>query len=60
MGKISDRSEGKLVHLDKINFSRAWSLNYIAKDLPAYAHLKQVAIDHINNSLSNIVNDSYE
>ncbi len=60
VGTVSDRSDGKLVHLDGVNFSRAWSLNYIAKDIPEFAHLQQVAVDHINNSLPNIVGDSYE
>ncbi len=60
VGEVSDRSDGKLVHLDGVNFSRAWSLNYIAQDRSEYNHLKQVAIDHINNSLPNIVGDSYE
>jgi hypothetical protein len=48
------------VHLDGVNFSRAWSLNYIAKDLPEYAHLKNIANQHINYSLPSIVGDSYE
>ena len=60
VGKVSDRSDGKLVHLDGVNFSRAWSLNYIANDIPQFEHLNQVAVDHINNSLPNIVGDSYE
>lgn len=60
VGKVSDRTDGKLVHLDGVNFSRAWSLNYIAKDLPEYAHLKNVANQHINYSLPSIVGDSYE
>jgi hypothetical protein len=59
-GKVSDRTDGKLVHLDGVNFSRAWSLNEIAKDLPEYAHLKNIANQHINYSLPNIVGDSYE
>lgn len=59
-GKVSDRSDGKLVHLDGVNFSRAWSLNYIANNLPEYAHLKNVANQHINYSLPSIVGDSYE
>jgi hypothetical protein len=59
-GKVSDRKDGKLVHLDGVNFSRAWSLNYIAKDLPEYAHLKNIANQHINYSLPSIVGDSYE
>ncbi|MGC1473151.1 MAG: DUF2891 domain-containing protein [Psychroserpens sp.] len=59
-GKVSDRTDGKLVHLDGVNFSRAWSLNTIAQDLPEYAHLNNVANQHINYSLPSIVDDSYE
>jgi len=59
-GEVSDRSDGKLVHLDGVNFSRAWSLYTIAEDLPAYQHLKNIANAHINYSLPNIVADSYE
>ncbi|RNC87065.1 MAG: DUF2891 domain-containing protein [Winogradskyella sp.] len=59
-GKVSDRKDGKLVHLDGVNFSRAWSLNYIAKDLPEFQHLKTIANQHINYSLPSIVGDSYE
>ncbi len=59
-GEVSDRKDGKLVHLDGVNFSRAWSLNKIAKGLPEYEHLKQIANDHINYSLPSIVDDSYE
>lgn len=60
VGEVSDRTDGKLVHLDGVNFSRAWSLNYIAKDLLRYSHLKNVANQHINYSLPSIVGDSYE
>lgn len=59
-GKVSDRSDGKLVHLDGVNFSRAWSLNEIAQGLPEYKHLKTLANQHINYSLPSIVGDSYE
>lgn len=59
-GKVSDRTDGKLVHLDGVNFSRAWSLNEIARDLPEYNHLKNIANQHINYSLPSIVGDSYE
>ncbi|SDS49536.1 Protein of unknown function [Formosa sp. Hel1_31_208] len=59
-GRVSDRTDGKLVHLDGVNFSRAWSLNEIARDLPEYAHLKNIANQHINYSLPSIVGDSYE
>jgi hypothetical protein len=60
VGEVSDRSDGKLVHLDGVNFSRAWSLNKIANDLPEYNHLKNVANKHINYSLPNVVGDNYE
>jgi len=60
VGKVSDRTDGKLVHLDGVNFSRAWSLNYIAKDLPGFNHLQNLANKHINYSLTSIVGDSYE
>lgn len=59
-GKVSDRTDGKLVHLDGVNFSRAWSLNQIAKDLPEYKHLKNIANQHINYSLPSVVGDGYE
>jgi len=60
VGEVSDRTDGKLVHLDGVNFSRAWSLNYISQDLPEFSHLKNVANQHINYSLPSIVGDSYE
>jgi len=60
VGKVSDRTDGQLVHLDGVNFSRAWSLNKIAEDLPEYNHLRFVANNHINYSLPSIVGDSYE
>ncbi|NRD23782.1 DUF2891 domain-containing protein [Winogradskyella litoriviva] len=60
VGEVSDRTDGKLVHLDGVNFSRAWSLNYIAQDLPEFKHLKNLANKHINYSLPSIVGDSYE
>ncbi|WP_179353589.1 DUF2891 domain-containing protein [Winogradskyella vidalii] len=60
VGEVSDRTDGKLVHLDGVNFSRAWSLNYVAKGLPEYQHLQNLAKKHINHSLPGIVGDSYE
>ncbi len=60
VGVVSDRSDGKLVHLDGVNFSRAWSLNEIARDLPEYEHLNNIANQHMNYSFPNLVGDSYE
>ena len=59
-GKVSDRTDGKLVHLDGVNFSRAWSLNKIAEGLHEYDHLYNIANQHINYSLPSIVDDNYE
>lgn len=60
VGVVSDRTDGHLVHLDGVNFSRAWSLNKIAEGLPEYNHLKNIANKHINYSLPSIFGDSYE
>ena len=59
-GKVSDRTDGKLVHLDGVNFSRAWSLNIISENISELAHLRNVANHHINYSLPSIVDDNYE
>ena len=41
-GKVSDRTDGKLVHLDGLNFSRAWVLYGLIKEYPnEYAQLNQ-------------------
>jgi hypothetical protein len=58
--KVSDRTDGKLVHLDGVNFCRAWSLYRIAKVIPEYHHLIHVANQHIEASLPNIADGGYE
>ncbi len=60
VGEVSDRTDGKLVHLDGLNFSRAWSLYALAKKYPEYAHLKNNANEHVAYSYPNLVGDSYE
>jgi hypothetical protein len=60
VGEVSDRTDGHLVHLDGVNFSRAWCFNEIAKDIDELQHLKIIANKHINYSLPNLVVDSYE
>jgi len=59
-GIVSDRTDGKLVHLDGVNFSRAWCLNEIANEYPEYDYLRNIAIEHVNYSLPNIVDGNYE
>ena len=56
---VGDRTDGKLVHLDGLNFSRAWCLYGIAETLPEYAHLAIIASDHFNSSINNVVDDHY-
>ena len=60
VGRVSDRSDGKLVHLDGLNFSRAWVLYGLVQQYPAYAHLFLIADAHVAHSLPNLVGDSYE
>lgn len=59
VGKVSDRTDGHLVHLDGLNFSRATCLFQIAKKLPELNHLKPIAEKHFNAAFPNISNDDY-
>jgi hypothetical protein len=59
-GEVSDRSDGLLVHLDGVNFSRAWCLYGLAREFPEYHHLTNTAHSHVNYSLPSIVDGGYE
>jgi hypothetical protein len=59
-GKVSDRTDGKLVHLDGLNFSRAWVLYGLAHQYPRYAHLIRTADQHIAYSLPFLTDGNYE
>ncbi|RLD24249.1 MAG: DUF2891 domain-containing protein [Bacteroidetes bacterium] len=59
-GEVSDRTDGKLVHLDGLNFSRAWVLYGLANQYPELGHLKNIANEHVAYSYLNLVGDSYE
>ncbi|MCR9289717.1 MAG: DUF2891 domain-containing protein [Bacteroidetes bacterium] len=58
--QVSDRTDGKLVHLDGLNFSRAWCLYGLASEGDSFQHLKNIANQHIQFSLENVVGDAYE
>lgn len=59
-GKVSDRSDGKLVHLDGLNLSRAWDLYGIARHLPANrARLYALANRHLMEALPNVASGDY-
>ena len=59
-GKVLDRTDGKLVHLDGLNFSRAWCLYGIAAKLPK---MKEKLIDlgdkHLTASMDQVVASDY-
>lgn len=60
-GIVSDRSDGHLVHLDGLNYSRAWCLYGLNKTLGSnYNHLTAIANNHISGALENLQGDTYE
>ncbi|HVU93609.1 MAG TPA: DUF2891 family protein [Puia sp.] len=59
-GRVTDRSDGKLVHLDGLNLSRAWDLYGIARHLPANrAHLYALANQHLTEALPHVASGDY-
>lgn len=59
--QVSDRTDGHLVHLDGLNFSRAYNFYRIAKPYPQFfAHLKTLADEHMQFSLASITDGNYE
>lgn len=59
VGKVSDRSDGHLVHLDGVNFSRAWCLYGIAHHDVRFKHLTALADKHLSYSLPSIIDGDY-
>jgi hypothetical protein len=61
VGEVSDRTDGKLVHLDGLNFSRAWVFYHLANKYPEdFGHLRSLASEHVSYSFPNLVGDTYE
>jgi hypothetical protein len=58
---VSDRSDGKIAHLDGLNFSRAWCWREIAAGLPSDDPLGAVAEataqEHLSASLPHVAGD---
>ena len=56
---VSDRSDGKIAHLDGFNLSRAWCWRRLAKGLdPALAGRANAAVDaHLDASLPHVTGD---
>lgn len=59
--RVSDRTDGKIAHLDGLNFSRAWCWRSIAKALgethPAIAPARDAAERHIAASIAHVTGD---
>jgi hypothetical protein len=60
---VTDRSDGKLVHLEGLNLSRAWCLLEMGQALPEQdprrADYRALAKQHIEASLPNLASGSY-
>ncbi len=64
IGVVTDKSDGKLVHLDGLNLSRAWMLEGIASGLPQsdprVASLRAAAAVHRQKGLAAVTGEHYE
>lgn len=59
-GTVTDRSDGKLVHLDGLNLSRAWCLYGIAHHSPTNKKaLIQLANEHLAAALPHVASGDY-
>ena len=58
---VSDRTDGKIAHLDGLNLSRAWCWRSLAQALPSHdprrAIAKETANHHLTTSLPHIASD---
>lgn len=64
IGVVTDKSDGKLAHLDGLNLSRAWMLEGIASGLPTgdarRAGLLAAARTHATSGLASVTGEHYE
>ncbi|RAR46630.1 DUF2891 domain-containing protein [Flavobacterium lacus] len=61
VARVSDRTDGHLVHLDGLNFSRAWNFYHLINLYPKqFSHLKPLADKHLDFSLPSVVDGNYE
>jgi len=58
---VSDRSDGKIAHLDGLNLSRAWCQRTLARALPEGAAraaiLREAAQTHLHSALTHVAGD---
>jgi hypothetical protein len=55
---VTDRSDGKLAHLDGLNFSRAWCLFEMGKALDNQK-MTELAVEHFNYSYDKMNSGEY-
>ena len=64
IGRVTDRSDGKLAHLDGLNISRAWMLEGISRGLPVddvrRGAIESAASIHRASGLSSVTGEHYE
>lgn len=64
LAEITDRSDGKLAHLDGLHLSRAWALNGMAAGLPAsdprQASIRATAAEQGKAGLAAVTGEHYE
>ncbi len=64
IGVVTDKTDGKLAHLDGLNLSRAWMLDGIASGLPATdarrGSLLAAAKAHAESGLAAVTGEQYE
>jgi hypothetical protein len=56
---VSDRTDGKLVHLDGLNFNRAWCLSEMSKGVSYEPRLSKLAQTHFNASIVELKSGEY-
>jgi hypothetical protein len=58
---VTDRSDGKIAHLDGLNLSRAWCQRSLARALPAndprHTALNEAALAHLDSALPHVAGD---
>ena len=61
--RVTDRTDPKLVHLDGLNLSRAWSMRAIASALPAGSRARSVLVRaaslHADATLPHVTSGDY-
>ena len=64
LAEITDRSDGKLAHLDGLHLSRAWALNGMAAGLPdsdsRIAAIQAAALRQGTSGLAAVTGEHYE